>query len=442
MNNNSFGKRTYVRTLASDIDPGDSGGVMENSDGANAQRGGRSNMVAQARLQGRELQMEAARKKFHFQQKMNLEGNRKMLGKGNIITFLVNESRQGIELNEVNKILRVGGFKPDQVVTLKLNDFRTNQIEVLFKKDVQVDIEKVEEKLRKDNLDVIVSKFDHLEEFLMVYGLPPSNNMEDLKEKLYEAVAPFVKKVIEISPGLHRGLSEDDFFAGKYNGNWRIKVIPKQKVYIPNFIVIGDGVMGKAVYTKRLGDKSDMCTECYREGHYRKDCPGSRAWSDYCVEFREIWEKLLNEVWDTDDSEEVLSEDSSSILAKLAKSEKEKKELHRRHEREQKELTDQVKKQNVSIEEMRRMKEFSERQVETLNKKLMEADERFQCLKTDLCKQMDLIKGGVDMDMLQEVNVRDKEIAELIKRCELAEAAVQENEDLKGKVQRLEEDRA
>ena len=91
---------------------------------------------------------------------------------------------------------------------------------------------------------------------------------------------------------------------------------------------------------------------------------------------------------------------------------------------------------------MRRMKEFSERQVETLNKKLMEADERFQCLKTDLCKQMDLIKGGVDMDMLQEVNVRDKEIAELIKRCELAEAAVQQNEDLKGKVQRLEKDRA
>ena len=67
MQNNSWGKRSYVRTLASDIDPGDSGGENVNVEGNGEQRGVKA---AQARMQGRELQLEAAKKKFNFQQKM------------------------------------------------------------------------------------------------------------------------------------------------------------------------------------------------------------------------------------------------------------------------------------------------------------------------------------------------------------------------------------
>ena len=72
-----------------------------------------------------------------------------------------------------------------------------------------------------------------------------------------------------------------------------VKVIPRHDAYIPNFIVIGSDVMAKAVYTKRLGEKEEMCTECYRSGHFRKNCPESRGWSDYCKEFRGWRETLI-----------------------------------------------------------------------------------------------------------------------------------------------------
>ena len=154
MINTSWVKRSYaaVSELDQEDDPG----------------GGRGGNAARARLQGQELQREAARKKFYFQQKMALEGKRKVLGKGNIITFLTGDTKQVLEFNDFNKILRIGGFTPDQVVAIKKNDFRANQIEVLFKSDVEIDTLKVEEKLRKDNIDILVGKFDHMEEFLII----------------------------------------------------------------------------------------------------------------------------------------------------------------------------------------------------------------------------------------------------------------------------------
>ena len=117
MINNRWEKRTYVTAVDDDLDPDPGGGGSQEVE-MDRQRGdGRAD---QARLQGRDLQKEAARKKYYFQQKMNLEGNRKSLGAGNIITFLVNNvSRQAIEMNDCNKILRIGGFLPEQVITIK-----------------------------------------------------------------------------------------------------------------------------------------------------------------------------------------------------------------------------------------------------------------------------------------------------------------------------------
>ena len=133
MMNNRFGRHTYVTAISSDLEPDPGGGEFECDGEDQGVSGAGAGLADKARRQGRDLQREVARKKYLFQQKMSLEGNRKILGKGNIITFLVNNSRQGIELNDVNKMLRVGGFTPQDVVTIKLNDFRLNQVEVLFK---------------------------------------------------------------------------------------------------------------------------------------------------------------------------------------------------------------------------------------------------------------------------------------------------------------------
>ena len=141
MMNNRFGKRTYVNAISSELEPDPGGGGMDCESEIQGER--REDVANEARNQGKNLQMEAARKKYLFQQKMNLEGSKKTFGKGNIITFLCNNAIQGIDLNYVNKILRVSGFKPEQIVSIKQNDFRLNQVEALFKK--------VEDKLKKLN---------------------------------------------------------------------------------------------------------------------------------------------------------------------------------------------------------------------------------------------------------------------------------------------------
>ena len=108
MQNSRFGRRRYVDAVEDDV--GDEGG--ETADNR------RQVMVNRARKQGAELQREAVRKKFFFQQKLVLEGKRKQLGKGNIVTFLVNDARQGIEHSFVNKMLRVAGFEVADVLTI------------------------------------------------------------------------------------------------------------------------------------------------------------------------------------------------------------------------------------------------------------------------------------------------------------------------------------
>ena len=209
--------------------------------------------------------------------------------------------------------------------------------------------------------------------------------MESLKEKIYESVAPFVKKVVEIKPCLHKGVTEDDFFDGKFDGNWRLKVIPKNKIYIPNFIVVGGDALGKAVYTKRLGDKADMCTECYKVGHYRRECPGSRTWAEYCKEFKDTWDSLMTQVYNSNDNEIHTSEEESSMLYKLTKSEKEKTEILRKNEEEKRELNKNMSKKMEELKEMRIQKEFAEKQVASLNKELEKADKEVRKAKFFLC---------------------------------------------------------
>ena len=68
----------------------------------------------------------------------------------------------------VNKMLRVAGFEVADVIALKLNDFRTSQIEVLFAPGVEIDTQVIETKLKNGGMDVIVSKFEYMEEFLVI----------------------------------------------------------------------------------------------------------------------------------------------------------------------------------------------------------------------------------------------------------------------------------
>ena len=274
--------------------------------------------------------------------------------------------------------------------------------------------------------------------------------MAELKQKIYESVSPFVKKVLEIKPCIHRGVTDDDFFAGKFDGNWRLKVIPKLRYYIPNFIVIGEDVMAKAVYTKRLGDKEDMCTECYRPGHYRKDCKGSRNWLEYCAEFKDMWDQLMAQVYESEESEELVHEEDSRLLKKLTESERERRKVIKDSEKETLELKSQLKIQSEGLEEMKKQKEYVEKQVKVLSDNLEEAQKKAEKAVTEL--QKNLYFQRVDVDVQEEVYRRDARIEELekenhdiVKEMEglkkltsVVEKTMQENISLKDRVKLME----
>ena len=118
----------------------------------------------------------------------------------------------------------------------------------------------------------------------------------------------------------------------------RVKVCPKDSQQVPNFIVVGQDsqVMGKAVYTRKLSPKEEMCSDCFSTEHFKKapDCPGLRNWSDYCEEFERKWVELSSEEVDSDevvptqDNEDVrLSVLSKTLIKNVEKLENEKNEL-------------------------------------------------------------------------------------------------------------------
>ena len=74
------------------------------------------------------------------------------------MTFTFNERID--ELGVMNNVLQVGGFTPSNVVGIKINDFRDSECGVLFKDDVKVDCEDIEDKLKKKGFNVNVGKFN------------------------------------------------------------------------------------------------------------------------------------------------------------------------------------------------------------------------------------------------------------------------------------------
>ena len=136
-----------------------------------------------------------------------------------------------------------------RLMVLLLIQLLSNEVEVLFGDAVKIDTLEIEKKIKADGMDVIVSKFDHVEEFLMIYGLPLSNNMDFVEKKIKEAIKPFVKKIIDVFPCVHKA-ETDDFFKGHFDGSWRVKVEPKVNRQVPNYIVVDSTaqVLAKAVY--------------------------------------------------------------------------------------------------------------------------------------------------------------------------------------------------
>ena len=183
----------------------------ENEDGTDQMNTSRREAI----VEGAHLKKKAASKKAFFRMKMDLEENRKELGKGNIVAFLLNAGgtgNQSVEKKDINKVLRCSGFVTSQVLGITRNDYRPNQVEVLFKEEVVIDTCEIEARLKTGGLDVIVSKFDHVEEYLMIYGLPLSRDMEMVENMIRDSIKPFVRSILEVTPCVYKEEHGEDFF--------------------------------------------------------------------------------------------------------------------------------------------------------------------------------------------------------------------------------------
>ena len=224
-----------------------------------------------------------------FRNTMQLMQRRKTASKGNIMTFMFNERNGFIDKkNVMNNVLQVSGFNPSDVLSVKMNDFRGNECEVMFKEDVKVDCEDIEDKIKKKGFNVTVGKFIETEEICMVYGLPLTSDIDWMKEQIKETISPFVRRVVSITATTHYGKNENDFFHGRLTGDYKVKVVPLKDGQIPNYVSIGEQhVMGRVHYVRKMMEKKVMCDACYSTEHMMRspECPGVMDWLDYVKQF-------------------------------------------------------------------------------------------------------------------------------------------------------------
>ena len=305
--------------------------------------------------------------KFLFNQRLRMEEKRRYLAKGNIVTFLF-ENTVVDRMSHMNRILRVAGFKAGDMKSIKLNEFRGNQAEVLFKQDVEIDLMKIDKKLSDNGLKVEVGRFYDKEEYCMIYGLPLSDNTEELSEKIKDAILPFVKEVKDILPTIHIGKAVDDLFHGLLDGNFRVKVTPLSSgIHIPNFIVVGEAC-GKVIYSKSLTAKKSMCFNCYSTEHDRYDinCPGPKDWDIYRAEFFQEHQRAHYDKKQLQEDEELGVTTSCESRAEI---------YLRREELREMEI------QNLRLE-LESVHESSEKQLEDMRSALMEANKELEEYRT------------------------------------------------------------
>ena len=237
-----------------------------------------------------------------FRERLEMEGNRRKMGGGNILSVLKTEGGN-FSGEDITKLMKDLGFKKEDLIGLQENAFRPSQVEFIFEEAVKIELEIIEKKLKELKVPYSASRFEYCEEVLMIYGMPFAKNREKMKEEIQDSVKAYVSKILDCSPCYYHPNSEHgEFFAGKLTGAWRMKVVPKKDLGVPSFIVVGkERVQGKVVYTKKSSMRAMQCSNCYGEDHLmneRDKCPGVKGWKEYCEEFEERWRKAFEVVSD------------------------------------------------------------------------------------------------------------------------------------------------
>ena len=367
----------------------------EGDGGGGGRAGGRawSNVVRNGGETEEEKKRRADNMRKSFQVKLELEGNRKVLGKGKIFTLMkdkINDNEPGIIYqDEIGKLLSLSQVNKEDVVGLKQNEFRKGQWEVLLKDDAKVDVNILNNVIEKENMKMSVGSFGHVEEVFMIYGLPLSNDVDGLKAKLQEAIEPFVNKIVSIEPSKHVNSATLDIFKGKLNGNWHVVVEPKRGVGVPNFIVVDqlERAQARVSYKKKYNERLDMCSDCFREGHHKMsaECQGIRKWEEYVEEFLAKWNE--------EQSRNREGRGNSNVLPS-------RREVMNQELRLEKEKNQEMDKKVSEIEE--ELKSLKEKEKKMEEKVVMLEEEKKALNEKVISLEIDLAERQEEMDQLNE----------------------------------------
>ena len=146
------GFRNYAQAVG-DPPPGGGGGGGRNV----GEQGGARYLSEEERK--RQVKFKDHKAKL-FKERLELEGNRRKMGGGNQITFL-KEGGGKYDIVEVTNLLRELGFKKEEVKGIQESVFRPSQIEVTFEKEVELDMNEIENKVKEKKMLYVPAKFKH-----------------------------------------------------------------------------------------------------------------------------------------------------------------------------------------------------------------------------------------------------------------------------------------
>ena len=244
----------------------------------------------------------AQKRKKEFMLTMEIEQHRRRAGKDfkNYIMLLHTGNDKTVEYEYAAKMLAEVGLKDSDIFGLNKDPYRPAALEVILKQDAMVDIGEINRKIHDLNYPFEANMFGHCLETLVVDGMPLTNDVENMTNMIKYAIKPYVREVSNVTPSKHRVAREkktdmtDKFFEGKYDGSYRVQVVPKEDAACPQFISIGpDHIMGQVRYVKGGSNFHQQCNLCFAVGHFRNECNEVGKWVEYARKQREDGRRIL-----------------------------------------------------------------------------------------------------------------------------------------------------
>ena len=394
---------------------------------ADVAAGRRDGQDARSQGPGRNDQQQSAwARRTEFKRKMEMEKARITRGKKekNYLLFINKDGDFSYDEEVIADLLEKVGINFDSVLSMNKDPERRAATEILLKPDVQVKMEDVNRIVLDTNVRFDVEHIGYRIEVMHIRKLGLTADPNAMAEQIKDVILPFVEKVVDVTPTTWK-ISEENknsksykAFNGRYDGNYRVRVIPRENIVVPGFIPVGpEKVRGEVVY-QIAKERNLLCSNCFKKDHLRGDrsCTGGEGWAAYVESFGRTSDEILTasgipvpktdleklqealqvkdrELEDAKSHSEVVSEENAAQVGEIRHLEEEKsnlkeemkkaeeKLLEKEKEREllEKRVADSENEKKMWMEEKTRMEEKCQKMtadLEASKQKIQETEER------------------------------------------------------------------